>query len=89
MSRSRPQNWIEFYQGPFDGHVEMAPVSASKLPPQLMCYVSENVFRLMHGLDQLPNHTVSSVAIYELRELANHTWIYQFSCACKPEEIQW
>jgi hypothetical protein len=85
MSQNAP-NTVEFMGGPFDGHVELLPTERGDLPEHVLCYVSENLFRQLHGQENVSRFTVTSVAIYMLL-LHNGGWAYIFVKAVAPDSL--
>ena len=86
MSKPLPAS-IEFINGPFDGHVELVSSSVERLPGSIVCYVSENVFRLFEGLCRLPSSAFTSVAVYQREDRGDRT-TYRFAGAIAPEAMK-
>ena len=82
----KSQNIIEFVNGPFDGHLEILSTRAAELPETLVCYISENVFRLMNGETQRSRYSITSVAFYR-RARRSTGWVYSFAGAVAPDQI--
>ena len=87
MSKDAPQNSIEYVCGPFDGYVEPVPEECEELPEDLLCIVSDNVFRLMDCRVPLPNISFTSIAMYS-RTRRNGAWVYFFAGALGTEKIR-
>jgi hypothetical protein len=83
---------VEFIGGPFDGHVEWLSAKTGELartgelPEHVLCYISENAFRQLHGQDATSAFSVTSVAIYALL-LHGADWAYFFVKAVAPDSV--
>ena len=85
-SRNKSQA-IEFVFGPLDGHREPLNRPAEELPERIACFVHENVFRMLDGRVPATHYVVTSVAHY-CREQRGHEWVYRFTCAAPPRDVQ-
>jgi hypothetical protein len=84
MVRESPV-WIEFINGPFDGHLELVP--SRSLPENIVCFVSENVFRMLEGRPRLSKSRFTSVAVYQ-RQSRSERMVYCFAGAVAPQAIR-
>jgi hypothetical protein len=78
---------IEFIDGPFDGYVEPLNAAARSLPSQLVCFISNNVYRLLDGLSHDNHCRITSVAIYE-RRCFDGRWTYAFIRSVAPDQVK-
>ena len=78
---------IEFIRGPFDGYLEPITAAVQPLPRQLVCYISNNVYRLFDGLREYDHCRITSAAIYDRRYL-NGRWTYEFIRSVSPDHVR-
>ena len=71
------RNNVEFIGGPFDGYSECCDTALDRLPADLVCFVTENIYRMLDGRDHGFPRPATSVALYE-RDLRCGVCRYQF-----------
>jgi hypothetical protein len=80
------RNTIEFIHGPLDGHIEILSIAAEQLPESIICYISENIFRLLDGRTEQHAYRITSAAIYK-RQRRIKSWNYTFAAAIAPDQV--
>jgi hypothetical protein len=63
----RDQIWrVEFFGGPFDGHVQVVRLAVNNLASVVALPVSREIFEMLDGRSSDPNAPVTSEAHYQL-----------------------
>jgi hypothetical protein len=78
---------IEFFGGPFDGHVQVVRLAVNNLASVVALPVSREIFQMLDGRPSDPNAPVTSEALYQL-DGAKNPPCYRFLRSLAPARSQ-